>query len=367
VLQNVNSANGTVTVVTQDGKTVTIKIADNTVVVTPSANETIGNLAPGASVEIKIEKGKGVARQIEAKQAKVSGNITGIVSGNVTIQPEKGNPVTVLVTDNTRIELEDDDVRSTLADLQVGLDVEAKYDPTTKQAFKIELQDKEDNRGKDRDRKTSEIGWGIVEIRVTNQPPAGVKSAVVNLNNIEVHMAGNDGSANTSGNITSTDNNSGWISIIGAPVSFDLMDVTAINQILGSANITAGKYTQIRMSVTNVTGVTTDNVSFTAQVPGDKLKIVGNFNVGDGKKTVLTLDFDGDKSLIRQGNGQFLFNPVVKLLVNNQGKGNVDDRGDSDKGRSGENEGKDKSGRSDNNSGKSDDSGRSSNNSGRKD
>lgn len=61
--------------------------------------------------------------------------------------------------------------------------------------------------------------------------------------------------------------------------------------------------------------VTTDNVSYTAEVPSEKLKIVGAFNVGSGKTIVLTLDFDGKKSLIRTGSGKFLFKPVVKLLI----------------------------------------------------
>jgi hypothetical protein len=86
------------------------------------------------------------------------------------------------------------------------------------------------------------------------------------------------------------------------------------------------------MSVTNVTGVTTDNVSYTAQVPSGELKIVGGFNVGGGDKTVLTLDFDGEKSLIRTGQGKFLFKPVVKLLVKDGAKSNEarSEKSDSD-------------------------------------
>ena len=160
---------------------------------------------------------------------------------------------------------------------------------------------------------TPGVEWGIVEIRVTDPPPADVKSAVVYLSNIEVHKV--------SGNATESDNESGtWIPVIGAPASFDLMDVIGVEQILGSANLTAGSFTQIRMDVTKVTGETTDNVSYTAEVPSDKLRIVGAFNVGGGNKTILTLDFDGEKSLVRTGEGKFLFKPVVKLLVNSGGK-----------------------------------------------
>ncbi|MBI2328364.1 MAG: hypothetical protein HYU85_01740, partial [Chloroflexi bacterium] len=41
-----------------------------------------------------------------------------------------------------------------------------------------------------------------------------------------------------------------------------------------------------------------------------------------GTTTVLTLDFDGEKSLIRTGSGKFLFKPVVRLLIEKgQGQG----------------------------------------------
>ncbi|MBI2850280.1 MAG: DUF4382 domain-containing protein [Chloroflexi bacterium] len=328
VLQKVDSADGKITIVTKDGRTVTLKIDTDTTVAAQGATTNASSLEPGAEVEVKVKKDGQSARQIAAKQAHVEGTISKIESGNVTIQSEKGSLVTVLVTNSTRIEIEDED-NGTLADLKVGLKVEAKYDPTTKQAFKIELQENEENRGKGKE--TSEIGSGIVEIRVTDPPPANVKSAVVFLSNIEVHMAGKNkddvsDNSSASGNETGT-----WIPVIGAPVSFDLMDVIGVDKVLGAANITAGKFTQIRMDVTKVEGVTTDNISFTAEVPGDKLKIVGSFNVGNGRKTVLTLDFDGEKSLIQTGEGRFLFKPVVKMLVNNQGKGNVDDRGESEK------------------------------------
>ena len=274
VLQNVDSANGKITIVTEDGKTITLKIDTETETTAEGDNVTIRSLKPGSSVEVEVKE-KDKDKEQTAKRIKVRRSETG----------------------------------------------------------------EKETEGSER------VGWGIVEIRVTDPPPANVKSALVHLSSIEVHMAGNDVSDNSS------DNTSGWITVIGAPASFDLMSVIGIDQILGSANLTAGKYTQIRMSVANVTGVTTDNVSYTAEVPGDKVKIVGSFNVGDGKKTVLTLDFDGEKSLVRTGEGKFLFKPVVKLLVNNGGKGSEDNRGESIKGKSGENEGK---GNSDNNSGKRD-------------
>jgi len=148
---------------------------------------------------------------------------------------------------------------------------------------------------------------GTIEIRVTDPPPADVKSAVVHFNSVEVHRV--------------SGNESGWITVIEVPGSFDLMDVIGVSQVLGTANVSAGSFTQIRMNVVEVSGETTDNVSYTAEVPSGELKIVRPFNVGAGKVTVLTLDFDGEKSLVRTGkSGKFLFKPVVKLAIDYEAK-----------------------------------------------
>ena len=152
---------------------------------------------------------------------------------------------------------------------------------------------------------TPEAEQGIIEIRVTDPPPAEVKSAVVYLTNIEVHKV----SDNVSDNVGK------WMPIIGVAPSFDLMVVAEVAAVLGSANITAGSFTQIRMDVDRVEVVTVAGENITAEVPSEKLKIVGAFNVGGGRKTVLTLDFDGSKSLIITGKGKALVRPVVKLLV----------------------------------------------------
>ena len=107
---------------------------------------------------------------------------------------------------------------------------------------------------------TPAVDWGIIEIRVTDPPPADVTHAFVTLTNIEV--------------LKVSDNVSGWIPIIIAEVTFDLMAVAEVAAVLGSANVTTGKFTQIRMDVEEVNVVfVTDNItdSVTAEVPNDTL------------------------------------------------------------------------------------------------
>ncbi len=175
----------------------------------------------------------------------------------------------------------------------------------------------------EREDKTS-VDLGTIEFRVTDPPPADVKSAVVYLSNVEVHKASTEqemeqvqsGSGNQTQEQEQTQQSEGeWITVVGAPPSFDLMDVIGVDQLLGSAEVTPGKYTQIRMDVDRVEVETVDGDTFTAEVPSGKLKVVRPFSVGEGLTTILTLDFDGEKSLIITGKGKAIFKPVVKLLI----------------------------------------------------
>ena len=58
-----------------------------------------------------------------------------------------------------------------------------------------------------------------------------------------------------------------------------------------------------------------------AELPGDKLKVVRPFDVVADQATVLTLDFDADKSVVIAGNGQVRFKPTVKLLLRKEDRG----------------------------------------------
>lgn len=151
-------------------------------------------------------------------------------------------------------------------------------------------------------------GMGMIEIRVTDPGVVGVTSAIVTVENIEIHkVAGEEGE---------------WVTIIEGPVTFDLAELaeTEGEEILGTANITEGGFTGIRMDVIQVVGWTDEDPSreYQATVPSEKLKIVMPFKVEAGVKTILTLDFDLSKSLITRvirGEENFLFKPVLKLKI----------------------------------------------------
>ena len=151
---------------------------------------------------------------------------------------------------------------------------------------------------------------GILEIRVTDAPPGrNISQILVHLTNIEVHKAGDQ-----------TGDEGRWIMVIEEAKSFDLIGLRGVEEILGEEELPTGHYTQIRMDVEIVGAVVNgESTSVDVVLPGGKLKLVGSFEIGDNQKTVLTLDFDADASLVPTGEGKVQFKPVVKLVVSTPG------------------------------------------------
>ena len=85
---------------------------------------------------------------------------------------------------------------------------------------------------------------GLLEVRVTDAPPEGVTSILVSVNNIQVHQAG------------AADEESGWLTLFAVTSTtstvvksktFDLVEFTGIEGVLGVDTLPVGKYTQIRI------------------------------------------------------------------------------------------------------------------------
>ena len=56
-----------------------------------------------------------------------------------------------------------------------------------------------------------------------------------------------------------------------------------------------------------------------AKLPSGKIQFARSFEVEAGETTQLLLDFEGDKSLVVTGGGDYIFKPVIKLTVPVQG------------------------------------------------
>ncbi|MBI2831628.1 MAG: hypothetical protein HYX79_05150 [Chloroflexi bacterium] len=178
LLQNVDTANGKITITTKDGKTVTVNISTDSQVKASGANSSVFTLEPGTTV--KIEEKDGVAKVVDERVAKVEGSITQAQGNQVTIKPESGAEVTINVTDQTRIKLESDQA-GTLAELKAGAKVEAKYDPQTMNAIRISVNTRE----------KAEIEGNITEVsgnNVTIQTKSGLRATVIVDNNTSIRL-----------------------------------------------------------------------------------------------------------------------------------------------------------------------------------
>lgn len=158
------------------------------------------------------------------------------------------------------------------------------------------------------------VSTGTIEIRVTDAPPAEVIEEIwVTVSSVAIHKAnteqGNEG-------------NGGWLPIDireGADNPFDLVALKdkGLEEILATDNVSAGKYTQIRMSIDSVKIKLEGSDDLQdAKLPSGKLKFVRPFDVVEGETTVLLFDFIADKSVNFTGKeGNIIFKPVIKLTV----------------------------------------------------
>ena len=145
---------------------------------------------------------------------------------------------------------------------------------------------------------------GVLEVRVTDAPTHDVSAVNITVSNIEVHK---------------TTGETEWLSVIEEDKNFDLLKLRGVEEVLGSKEIETGNYTQIRMDVKEVI-VTIDGEPQKAKLPSGKLKLLYSFEVERDKITVLTLDFDADKSVVVTGAGKVIFKPVVKLKTTKKQK-----------------------------------------------
>ena len=150
------------------------------------------------------------------------------------------------------------------------------------------------------------VGPAIVEIRATDDPPPKEVSEIcVTVNNIEV-------------NIVTGDAATGWVTLVDEPKTFDLVQITGLEEFLGTADVTPGAYTQVRLNVEEVV-VKLSGVDVPAKVPSGRLRIAGRFVAVAGETTILTLDFDAGKSVVVTGK-DVIVKPVIKLLVRKGGE-----------------------------------------------
>ena len=104
----------------------------------------------------------------------------------------------------------------------------------------------------------------------------------------------------------------GWKILTNQSKTFDLIAIKGVSAMLGSINLDVGKYTQIRLYLTNAT-VTINGVKQSLKIPSGVLKLVHPFTIKGGDTLTLTLDFDAEKS-VHQAGTQYIMRPTIKII-----------------------------------------------------
>ena len=158
---------------------------------------------------------------------------------------------------------------------------------------------------------------GTLQIMVTDAPPEEeVTSIMVTVEIVEVHKAVAEQEQEQSAT-NSTNEEADWLplDILAGNETFDLLQIQGIEEILAVAELEPGKYTQIRMTISNVQVKLGDGDLQDVILPSGKLKFVRPFDIVEGQTTALLFDFDAEKSVNVTGSGQIIVKPVVKLSM----------------------------------------------------
>lgn len=147
-------------------------------------------------------------------------------------------------------------------------------------------------------------GTGTLVLMITDDPSdLNITEALVTMSEVRVHYAG----MNESGV------NGSWITIVNESQTFDLIQLINVTDLFGTANLSAGWYTQIRLMVDQAL-VTIDGVQYDLTIPSKNVKLIRPFRIQDNQTTVLTLDFDVHESVHETGNGKYIFRPTIKVI-----------------------------------------------------
>ena len=173
---------------------------------------------------------------------------------------------------------------------------------------------------------------GTLKVYVTDaRPREEITGIIVTVSEVQVHKAlaeqEQEQQQSATGNLTQeqeqeqhqTQQGGGeWISIAidDASRTFDLLDIEGIEQYLGTSEIEAVKYTQVRLVIETVqVELGSSGILEDARIPSKELMIVRPFNIVKGETTALVIDFDADRMVTVTGSGDMIVKPVVKLTV----------------------------------------------------
>ena len=149
-------------------------------------------------------------------------------------------------------------------------------------------------------------GEGILILYITDAPSdLNITEAIITIVQIDIHFsAGGSANNNTS---------AGWITISDESMTFDLIQLKDIKEIVARDVLEQGHYNQIRLYIDSAY-VTINGDAYKLKVPSGIIRIVNAFEIKRRYTTSLTLDFDIEKSIRVIGKNTYLLQPTIKVI-----------------------------------------------------
>jgi len=164
-------------------------------------------------------------------------------------------------------------------------------------------------------------GDGTITVFVTDAPPdSEVTSVMVTLAEVQVHK------------VSATQeqeqlDDAEWITIdMSGNTTFDLLQIQGIEQFLGTGDVEAGKYTQVRLVIDEIQVRLNSGNLTNATLPSGELKLVHPFDIIAGEGVALVIDFDADKMVTVTGAGKINVKPVIRLITRKEKPSDRDEK-----------------------------------------
>jgi hypothetical protein len=156
---------------------------------------------------------------------------------------------------------------------------------------------------------------GKINVHMTDSPAANIDALTVNIVRIDAHKNG-------------ADSTSGWQVISDSSETVNILNLTnGKTRLIGSQNLDAGSYSQIRLVLGTNNTITIGGQTYPITIPSGAqtgIKINANIDVKANEKFNLLLDFNAAQSvhMTGMGIGHYMLKPVIHA-VNVQLDGNI--------------------------------------------
>ena len=160
------------------------------------------------------------------------------------------------------------------------------------------------------------LSGGNFNLRMRDTPFTDAKAVLVTFSSVRAHRSDSDWTVVPFVNAATTR-------------TCDLKKLETSEDVLGTAALPEGQYTQVRLVVQSATlffdNASTGSACATSitppagassalEIPSGEVKLNRNFAITSSSTMTMLLDFDGNQSIHLTGNGRYMMSPVITIL-----------------------------------------------------